>query len=52
VASPSRSRRCPMLLRDRLRMQYLRDWTEAILLDVKRDMGWGRTLRFHQRRSL
>jgi hypothetical protein len=41
-----------MLLRDRLRMEYLRDWTLAILEDVKRDMGWGKTLRFQRRRSL
>ena len=41
-----------MLLRDRLRSQYFRDWIEAILLDVRRDMGWDRTARFQRRRSL
>jgi hypothetical protein len=41
-----------MLLRDRLRQQYFRDWIDALLEDVRREMGWGKTLRFHQRRSL
>ena len=41
-----------MLLRDRLRAQYFRDWIEAILFDVRRDMGWDRTARFRRRRSL
>ena len=41
-----------MLLRDRLRQQYWLDWIEAIIEDVRREMGWDRTARFGRRRSL
>ena len=42
-----------MLLRDRLRQQYFKDWILAILEDTRREMGWGRNgSRWKRHRSL